>query len=225
MQQMFSSIAHRYDRANAILSVGIDRSWRRTTVKLSGAKPGSKVLDCATGTGDLALAFKKQVGGSGVVVGTDLNEAMLAYAPEKAKAQHLDISFSRADVQELPFADHSFDIVSIAFGIRNVDDPSRGLTEMARVCVPGGRVVVLEFGQPRGPMGWLYRQYSKHIIPRIGAMVTGRRSPYEYLPSTAARFPAGQAFVDLMNGTQRFASVTAHALTGGVAYVYVGHVR
>ncbi len=221
---MFSSIAPNYDRTNTALSLGVHHLWRTITVRESGAKPGDAVLDCATGTGDLAIAFKKTVG-SGRVVGTDFCADMLSFAPGKANAMGLDIAFEVADAMDLPYADATFDIASISFGIRNVDDPSRCLAEMARVVRPGGRVVVLEFGQPKGIMGLSYRWYSRHVIPVVGKMLTGNREAYAYLPETAAAFPCREAFLNLMRGTNRYASVRYRALTGGIAFVYVGIVK
>lgn len=222
---MFSDIASKYDRANAVLSLGIHRLWRRKAVRMSGAQRGSSVLDCATGTGDLAIEFARTVGKNGRVVGTDFNKEMLAYAPHKALDRGLDIMFELADAMKLQYDSNTFDVCSIAFGIRNVDDASIALTEMARVVKPSGRVVVLEFGQPRGAFGIVYRWYSKYVIPVVGKVITGKREPFEYLPTTAATFPAGQRFVDVMNNTKAFASVTTKRLTGGVAFVYVGIVR
>ena len=186
---MFSDIAASYDRANSILSFGIHHLWRKATVAASGVRKGSSVLDCATGTGDLALAFKRTVGATGRVVGTDFNADMLSYAPGKAQRKGLDVEFEVADAMHLPYADATFDAASISFGIRNVDVPRVALADMARVVKPGGKVVVLEFGQPRGIMGMLYGAYSRYVIPFIGGLVTGNRQAYEYLPTTAAAFP------------------------------------
>jgi demethylmenaquinone methyltransferase/2-methoxy-6-polyprenyl-1,4-benzoquinol methylase len=222
---MFASIARRYDAANEVLSLGVHRAWRRAAVGLSGVRPGQRVLDCATGTGDLALAFKRAVGPTGEVVGTDFCAEMLEEAPRKARRAGLEVRFEVADVLALPYADDSFDVTSIAFGIRNVDDPVRCLREMARVVRPGGRVVVLEFGQPRGPFGALFRVYSRQVMPAIGGLLTGNRAAYEYLPRTAAAFPAGDRFLDLMDEAGAFASRTATPLLAGTAYVYVGAVR
>lgn len=225
VQQMFSSIAPRYDVANEILSLGVHRLWRRAAVRLSGARGGEAVLDCATGTGALAIAFKRRVGPGGTVVGTDFCPEMLAPAPEKAAAAGADIRFEVADALALPYPDQSFDIASIAFGIRNVDDPVRCLREMSRVVRPSGRVVVLEFGQPGGPFGALFRAYSSVVMPRIGGLLTGNRAAYEYLPRTSAAFPAADRFLALMDQAGTFAARTATALTFGTAYVYVGVVR
>lgn len=221
---MFSDIAASYDRANSILSFGIHHLWRRATVAASGVRAGSSVLDCATGTGDLALAFKRAVGPAGRVVGTDFNADMLSYAPGKAQRKGLDVEFAVADAMHLPYADATFDAASISFGIRNVDEPRVALADMARVVKPGGKVVVLEFGQPRGIMGMLYGAYSRYVIPFIGGIVTGNRQAYEYLPTTAAAFPCREAFTDLMTSTGRLTNCSYRELTGGIAFLYVGTV-
>ncbi len=225
VREMFASIARRYDAANEVLSLGVHRGWRRAAVRLSGVLPGDRVLDCATGTGDLALAFKRAVGPSGEVVGTDFCAEMLASAPAKAQRAGLPVRFEVADALALPYADASFDVASIGFGIRNVDDPVRCLREMSRVVRPGGRVVVLEFGQPRGPFGALFRVYSRQVMPALGGLLTGNRAAYEYLPRTAAAFPAGDRFLELMDEAGAFAQRSANPLFAGTAYVYVGAVR
>ena len=225
VQQMFSSIAPKYDVTNSVLSLGVHKLWRATAVRLSGATEGSAVLDCATGTGDLALAFKRQVGEPGRVVGTDFCKEMLDGAPPKAAKAGLKVEFQVADALALPFGDDQFDVASIAFGIRNVDDPVKCLQEMARVVKPGGRVVVLEFGQPRGPFGVAFRTYSRHVMPVIGGLITGNRAAYEYLPRTSAQFPAGDRFLELMDKAGAYRQRSAHPLTFGTAFVYVGVVR
>jgi demethylmenaquinone methyltransferase/2-methoxy-6-polyprenyl-1,4-benzoquinol methylase len=225
VHSMFSDIAPRYDLTNSVLSLGIHHLWRKRTVKVSGAKAGSSVLDCATGTGDLALEFKRTVGAQGRVLGTDFNADMLSHAPAKAKGKGLDVTFEVADAMHLPYADATFDVASISFGIRNVDVPKTALAEMARVVKPGGRIVVLEFGQPRGIMGITYRFYSKHIIPLIGGLLTGNRKAYEYLPTTAAAFPCREQFTALMESTGRLTECTYEELTGGIAFLYSGVVK
>jgi demethylmenaquinone methyltransferase/2-methoxy-6-polyprenyl-1,4-benzoquinol methylase len=182
------------------------------------------VLDCASGTGDLAIEFKQAVGPSGKVVATDFCAEMLALAPRKADRAGLEIEFKVADAAALPYPNRSFDVCSIAFGIRNVDDPLQCLAEMARVTRPGGRVVVLEFGQPRGAYGTLFRLYSRRVIPWVGGALTGARGAYEYLPRTAAAFPSGDQFLTMMRTASAFAGVRAKPLTFGTAYVYVGRV-
>lgn len=225
VRSMFASIADRYDITNSVLSLGIHHLWRKKAVRLSGAKPGDKVLDCATGTGDLAITFKRKVGDSGYVMGTDFCQEMIDPAPSKAKKNGLIIDFEVADAMDLPFENNTFDISSISFGIRNVDDPLVCLQEMSRVVRPGGRVVVLEFGQPRGIMSWPYRFYSKYIIPFVGGLLTGNRDAYQYLPETSAAFPAGDAFLELMKRSGAFAAQDSHKLNGGIAYIYVGVVK
>jgi len=225
VQKMFASIAPKYDTTNAVLSLGVHGLWRGTAVRLSQAKPGDAVLDCATGTGDLALAFKRAVGPAGKVTGTDFCAEMLAPAPDKAKRAGLAIDFKVADAMDLPFPTASFDVASIAFGIRNVDDPVRCLKEMARVVKPGGRVVALEFGQPSGVFGALFRFYSRAVMPLVGGLITGNRAAYEYLPRTSAAFPAGENFLALVDKSGAYAAKSGTPLTFGTAWVYVGTVK
>ena len=225
VRAMFASIAKRYDHGNQVLSMGLHHSWRKAAVRLSGVRPGERVLDCATGTGDLAFEFQHAVGPGGRVIGIDFCAEMLEIA--RAKGGHLGLpaQFEEADALRLPYADGSFDVASIAFGIRNVDDPVRGVAEMARVVRPGGSVAVLEFGQPGGALfGPAYRFYSAHVIPRIGGWLTGEPRAYEYLHRTSSAFPSGSAFVALMESTGRFSAVRSRSLTGGIACVYVGIV-
>jgi demethylmenaquinone methyltransferase/2-methoxy-6-polyprenyl-1,4-benzoquinol methylase len=224
VRRMFADIAGDYDKINTVLSFGVHYRWRAQTVKLSGAKEGDRVLDCATGTGDLAISFKKAVGDSGDVVGSDFCEEMMETAPQKAKNRGLEIDFETADVMNLPFEADQFTIASIGFGIRNVDDPVQALREMARVVEPGGRVVVLEFGQPNGMLKYPYEFYSQQVMPAVGGWLSGNRDAYTYLPESTARFPAGNAFVGLMKETGGFASITTKKLTGGIAYIYVGRL-
>jgi demethylmenaquinone methyltransferase/2-methoxy-6-polyprenyl-1,4-benzoquinol methylase len=218
VRQMFASIARRYDAANEVLSLGVHRGWRRAAVRLSGAGPGQRVVDCATGTGDLAREFAR-AGAS--VVATDFCPEMIAAGLRKVNG----VRFAVADALALPCASGRFGVASIAFGIRNVDDPLRCLREMARVVKPGGRVVVLEFGQPRGAFGALFRAYSRGVMPVVGGLLTGNRAAYEYLPRTAAAFPAGERFLELMREAGCFSRVEAHPLTFGTAFVYLGVVR
>lgn len=222
---MFADIAGNYDRVNGILSFGIHRFWRNQTILESGVRPGDHVLDCATGTGDLAISFGQAVGTDGYVLGTDFCREMIELAPEKAKDRDLDIDFEVADALNLPYDDNRFDIASIAFGIRNVDNPVQALKEMARVVKPDGRVIVLEFGQPEGLLKYPYAAYSKHIMPVIGGWISGNREAYTYLPETSAAFPAGEAFLGLMRQTGAFSRQRAEKLTGGIAYIYVGTVN
>lgn len=224
VRKMFASIADRYDVTNSVLSLGIHHLWRKKAVKLSKAKKGDHVLDCATGTGDLAITFAKVVGSDGRVLGTDFCAEMIQPAPAKAEKKGLTIEFEVADAMNLPYGDNLFDVASISFGIRNVDDPLVCLKEMSRVVKPNGRVIVLEFGQPKGIMSWPFTFYSKYIIPFIGGLLTGNKDAYEYLPETSAAFPAGERFIELMQTAQTFKSQEYHKLNGGIAYIYVGVV-
>ncbi len=222
---MFADIAGDYDRINSILSFGVHNAWRKKTVLESGAKKGYHVLDCATGTGDLAIEFKKTVGSEGYVLGTDFCKEMIEHAPAKAEDEELEIDFEVADAMNLPYEDNRFDISSIAFGIRNVDDPVISLREMARVVKPGGNVVILEFGQPGGFIRIPYRLYSKHVMPAIGGWLSGNKEAYEYLPETSAKFAAGEDFLALMDEAGSFTKRRAVKCTGGIAYIYVGSVK
>lgn len=226
IRSMFSKVAANYDKANSVLSVGIHHLWRSKLVKWSGAKAGQNILDCATGTGDLAIEFKKAVGPTGKVVGTDFCAEMLIPAPGKAKSKGMEIEFAQADVTQLSYADASFDISSISFGIRNVGDPEKGLSELARVVKPGGYVMVLEFGQVDIPVfGPIYNYYSNNVLPIIGGWVTGQKDAYEYLQKSSAAFPCRKEFVELMNKTGRFEKIEFISLTGGIAYIYKGKVK
>ena len=213
---MFAQIASRYDRANTVLSAGIHHRWRRAAVRWSGAKPGDRILDCATGTGDLAIAFRRT---GAEVVGIDFVPQMIEIAREKAR----DVRFEVADVTKLPFETGSFDIASIAFGIRNVGDPRKGIAEMARVVKPGGRVIVLEFGVPqRRALAAAYNLYRERMLPAIGGMITGQKRAYEYLDQSSVAFPHGDDFASLMRESAAFGSVDFRALTFGIAYLYRG---
>ncbi len=222
---MFAGISGSYDRANALLSFGVHHRWRKATVRYSGIEPGGAVLDCATGTGDLALEFKRAVGPNGRVVGTDFCAEMLAFAPDKAKKMGLSVGWEVQDAMHLTYPDDSFDAASIAFGIRNVDDPVLALQSMARVVRPGGRVLVLEFGRPLWWMKPFFTFYSRVVIPLVGGLVSGKRDAYEYLTRTSAAFPTGDEFLALMDRSGMFSDRRTIPLTGGIAYLYIGTVR
>lgn len=226
IRSMFSKVAGQYDKANSVLSVGIHHLWRKKLVRLSGAHADQSVLDCATGTGDLAIEFKKTVGPNGRVVGTDFCVDMLESAPQKAKENNLDILFEQADVTQLQYQDNQFDIVSISFGIRNVSDPVKALQEMARVAKPGGRVMVLEFGQMQTPVVKdLYNFYSEKILPIVGGWVTGQKEAYQYLQKSSAAFPSREDFVALMQQADCFTEMTFMPVSFGIAYIYTGVVK
>ena len=226
IKSMFSKVAANYDKANSVLSVGIHHLWRKKLVYLSNAKPGQSVLDCATGTGDLAIEFKKAVGPTGTVIGTDFCAEMLASAPGKANAENLDVKFEQADVTALQYENQQFDIVSISFGIRNVGDPLKALQEMARVTKPGGKVMVLEFGQMSLPLlNSAYNFYSEKILPILGGWITGQKAAYDYLQKSSAAFPCGEKFISLMKESNSFSLMTYKPVSFGIAYIYIAVVK
>jgi demethylmenaquinone methyltransferase/2-methoxy-6-polyprenyl-1,4-benzoquinol methylase len=218
IKKMFGAVAPKYDLANSVLSLGIHHLWRKKLVRLSGVKAGDRVLDCATGTGDLAFEFESA---AATVTATDFSEEMLVQARQKAGAAGSRVAFSVADVMQLPFEDAAFETATISFGIRNVADPKRGLSELGRVVKKGGSVLVLEFGQPTLPgFAGLYRFYSSWILPKIGGWVTGQPQAYDYLQKSSARFPCGEEFLALARSTGMFTASECHSVSGGIAYIY-----
>lgn len=221
VESMFQEVAPKYDLANTVLSLGIHHLWRKAVVRMSDARAGEKVLDCATGTGDLAIEFKKAVGPTGHVLGTDFCQGMLELAPAKARSQQLEIDFEIQDVTQLPYANESFDVVSISFGIRNVENPVKGIKEMLRVLKPGGRLMILEFGRPQNPVfGGIYRWYSKNVLPTVGGLITGKKNAYSYLERSSALFPCGKDFAELIQHAGPVSSVKVQSLSFGIAYIY-----
>lgn len=226
IRSMFSKVAANYDRANSVLSVGIHHLWRKKLVELAKVQQGMSVLDCATGTGDLAIAFKKAVGPSGQVIGTDFCADMLESAPQKSRAKNLDVKFELADVTKLQYPEKFFDICSISFGIRNVSDPLLALREMARVTKKGGRVMILEFGQMQTPiLKDLYNFYSEKVLPQLGGLVSGQKEAYLYLQKSSAAFPCREEFIGLMKQTELFSQMSFTPVSFGIAYIYTGVVK
>lgn len=225
IKSMFAKLAPRYDATNNALSLGIHRFWRKKTVRLSGAKVGMNILDCATGTGDLAIEFKQKVGETGNVIGTDFCAEMLEFAPSKAAQKGLDMKFEIADAMNLQYKSNEFDIASIAFGIRNVDSPVKCLEEMARVVRSGGRVVILELGQPKGLLSIFYTIYRKTIMPLLALLVTRNDKAFNYLLNTSAIFPSREKFIEVMKTSGVFSDQKYYSLTLGVAYIYIGTVK
>ncbi len=225
VRRMFGEIAPRYDFLNHLLSMGTDKYWRWRTVRRVPPQGDGPLLDLCTGTGDLALAYAKRLNGTGRVIGADFCHEMLAIGRSKAdRAGHNGrVTFVEADAQRLPFADNHFQIVCVAFGLRNVTDTDRGLREMARVCRPGGRVVVLEFSMPRWqPLRGIYRWYFRNVLPKVGqALMRNQSAAYNYLPESVGEFPDGEALVKRMEAAGLH-DVKYWPLTFGVATLYVG---
>jgi demethylmenaquinone methyltransferase/2-methoxy-6-polyprenyl-1,4-benzoquinol methylase len=219
---MFDAIAPRYDLLNRLMSFGVDRRWRRRTVKALALGERARVLDLATGTGDLAIAIAKRHRDS-IVIGVDPSPGMLAIGRKKAARFGPRVELHEGDAQALEFDGASFDGACIAFGIRNVPDRARALAEMARVVRPGGRVCVLELGEPRrGLLGPLARFHVHHVVPRMGALISGKRE-YRYLQRSIAAFPAPEAFAAMMSDAgMRVREV--RPLTFGVCNLYVAEV-
>ena len=225
VRDMFAQIAGRYDRLNHLLSCNIDRYWRRRTVSLVPPSGSAPILDLCTGTGDLALAYRRLTGGTVPVVGADFCGEMLRLATAKQSKQGLSgsLAFLEADAMQLPFADSLFQIVSVAFGLRNVEDMDVGLREMTRVCQPGGKVAVLEFSMPQSqPWKGAYGMYFRHVLPRIGQwLARNDHDAYEYLPTSVGAFPSGSEFLEHMHQVD-LRNTRAYPLTFGVATLYVG---
>lgn len=222
---MFDAIAPRYDLLNRVLSLGIDQGWRRRTVSALRLAPGARVLDLATGTGDLAIQIARREPAASVV-GLDPSTRMLAIGQSKVEAAGLGarVTLILGDAQRLPFADGSFDAITMAFGIRNVPDRPRALAEMARVLRPGGRVAILELSEPRsGLMGHLARIHVHHVVPRLGALLSGARE-YRYLQQSIAAFPSPEEFAEVMRQSG-LAVIEVTPLSFGVAALHVAEGR
>ena len=227
VRQMFGAIAPRYDRANSVLSGGMHHLWRRRAVKTLGLAEDARVVDVCCGTGDLSFAMARKIGEQGRVVGADFCSEMVDEAQRKQGRAKVsaELSFEVGDATQLAFEDDAFDAATVAFGIRNVVDPLEGIRQMVRVVRPGGRVLVLEFGQPDGFFfGPLFRWYSRMVMPRIGGLLTGARSAYEYLPRTSANFPDGRDFVTEIFEPAGLTLLEARPLTRGIAWLYLGEV-
>jgi demethylmenaquinone methyltransferase/2-methoxy-6-polyprenyl-1,4-benzoquinol methylase len=225
VRRMFGQIAGRYDFLNHLLSLNVDRYWRRRTVRLVSPQGPLPILDVCTGTGDLAFAYDSAADGRTPIVAADFCREMLAIGRQKAHRAGADgrITFIEADTQSLPFPSDSFQIVSVAFGLRNVADTDRGLAEMARVCAPGGRVAVLEFSSPtRQPFKSVYGWYFRRVLPQIGKFFARKSGDaYEYLPNSVGEFPQGKALLERMRAAG-LAELNCYPLTFGVATLYVG---
>ena len=218
---VFDSVAPKYDLMNDLMSMGLHRAWKAFTVLVANLREGDQVLDIAGGTGDLALAFSKKVGKSGCVVHTDINEAMLRTGRDRLLDAGVVLPTLVCDAEKLPFPGNHFDLVSVAFGLRNMTHKDLALTEMNRVLKPGGKLLVLEFSKVAPPLEKAYDWYSFNILPKLGKLVAGDDASYRYLAESIRMHPGQQALKELMK-TCGFGHVDYHNLTAGLVALHVG---
>jgi len=223
VREMFSSIAPRYDLLNHLLSLNVDRLWWRRTARAFTsvlARNDARVLDLCCGTGDMAFALRRRAGPAmPLILGADFSHPMLQRATQKSLA--IPLHWMEADALRLPLADSSFDLVTAAFGFRNLADYDAGLREMARVLRPGGKVGILDFGEPRGLLGTVYRFYFRRVLPKLGTVISGVKGPYQYLPASVERFPPPQEMLERMRAAG-FREATWTPYTFGIAGLFCG---
>lgn len=217
---VFDSVASKYDIMNDLMSLGLHRAWKAYAVMVANVKPGQKVLDIAGGTGDMAMAFADKVGARGQVVHTDINLAMLRQGRERLIDKGILLPTTVCDAEQLPFADAYFDLVCVAFGLRNMTHKDHALQEMARVLKPGGKLLVLEFSKIAPPLAKAYDWYSFEILPRLGKMVAGDDASYRYLAESIRMHPNQQTLKALMQDSG-FGHVDIHNLSLGVVALHV----
>lgn len=218
---VFDSVASRYDVMNDLMSMGLHRAWKAYTVLVANVKEGQQVLDIAGGTGDLALAFAPKVGPSGKVVHTDINEAMLRQGRNRLLDAGVCLPTLVCDAEHLPFPDAHFDLVTVAFGLRNMTHKDAALREMNRVLKPGGKLMVLEFSKIAKPLEKIYDWYSFKVLPKIGQLVANDSASYQYLAESIRMHPGQQELKELMLNTG-FGHVDYHNMSGGVVALHVG---
>lgn len=218
---VFDSVASRYDLMNDLMSLGLHRCWRAYAVMVANPRPGDQVLDIAGGTGDLALALAKKLRGAGRVVHTDINETMLRLGRDRLIDAGVLLPTLVCDAQQLPFADAHFDLVSVAFGLRNMTRKDQALAEICRVLKPGGKLLVLELSKVAKPLEKAYDWYSFKVLPRLGQLVTGDAASYRYLAESVRMHPGQEELKSLMqhNG---FGHVDYHNLSAGIVALHVG---
>ena len=221
VRSVFDSVASRYDVMNDLMSMGLHRAWKAYTIAVANARPGDRVLDIAGGTGDLSAAFHKKVGASGTVVHTDINEAMLRQGRDRLTDAGVLLPTAICDAETLPFPSDSFDLVSVAYGLRNMTHKDRALAEMNRVLRPGGRLLVLEFSKVAKPLEKVYDWYSFKVLPQIGQWVANDADSYRYLAESIRVHP-DQDTLKAMMKTAGFGHVDVHNLSAGIVALHVG---
>ncbi|MBP7780372.1 MAG: bifunctional demethylmenaquinone methyltransferase/2-methoxy-6-polyprenyl-1,4-benzoquinol methylase UbiE [Burkholderiaceae bacterium] len=218
---VFDSVASKYDIMNDLMSGGLHRAWKAYTVLVANLKEGQQVLDIAGGTGDLARAFARKVGKTGRVVHTDINEAMLRTGRDRLLNEGLALPTLVCDAEKLPFPSDRFDLVSVAFGLRNMTHKDQALLDMNRVLKPGGKLLVLEFSKVAQPLSKVYDWYSFKVLPKLGSLVAGDEGSYRYLAESIRMHP-GQDELKLLMKQAGFGHVDYHNMTGGVVALHVG---
>ncbi len=218
---VFDSVASKYDLMNDLMSMGLHRAWKAYTVMVADVREGQQVLDIAGGTGDLALAFSKKVGSSGQVVHTDINEAMLRTGRDRLLDAGVALPTLVCDAEKLPFPDQHFDLVSVAFGLRNMTHKDVALAEMNRVLKSGGKLLVLEFSKVAKPLEKIYDWYSFKVLPTMGKLVAGDDASYRYLAESIRMHPGQQELKEMMMKAG-FGHVDFHNLSGGLVALHVG---
>ncbi|MDN4502122.1 bifunctional demethylmenaquinone methyltransferase/2-methoxy-6-polyprenyl-1,4-benzoquinol methylase UbiE [Alteromonadaceae bacterium BrNp21-10] len=223
--EVFHSVAAKYDVMNDLMSMGIHRLWKRFTIDCSGARAGHKVLDLAGGTGDLTARFSRIVGERGQVVLADINNAMLKVGRDKLRDKGIvsNVEYVQANAEALPFPDNHFDIITIAFGLRNVTDKDKALASMYRVLKPGGRLLVLEFSKPTNELvSKAYDSYSFNLLPKIGQLVANDADSYQYLAESIRMHPDQETLKGMMDAAG-FEQTSYHNLTGGIVAMHRGY--
>ncbi|MGB0444499.1 MAG: bifunctional demethylmenaquinone methyltransferase/2-methoxy-6-polyprenyl-1,4-benzoquinol methylase UbiE [Porticoccaceae bacterium] len=222
--EVFHSVAGNYDLMNDLMSGGIHRLWKRVTIEMSGVRPGHTVLDIAGGTGDLAAKFSRIVGPEGTVVLADINDSMLKVGRDRLVDRGItdNVRFSQADAQYLPFPDNTFDVITIAFGLRNVTDKDMALRSMLRVLKPGGKLLVLEFSKPPNSLlSKIYDGYSFSILPKLGKLFANDADSYQYLAESIRMHPDQETLMGMMDSAG-FANTDYHNMTGGIVALHRG---